>query len=82
MRFASVPQGFINGIINVNFLLPYWSNPEVAANCPLQAALLNRSTMPSEIHGCPYPDMAQYFAEQPSPVEEQPKQDTVWPAKQ
>jgi hypothetical protein len=51
----------------VNFLLLYWSNPEVAANMPAY-----RAALPQRVYeclfvnpeGCPYPDMAPYFAEQ------------------
>jgi hypothetical protein len=51
----------------VNFLLLYWSNPESAAYMPAY-----RAALPQEVYeclvehpdGCPYADMAQFFAEQ------------------
>ena len=66
----------------VNFLLLYWSNPEVAANMPAY-----RVALPQQVYacllenptGCPYPDMAQYFAEQASGGAAS-RNNTVWPA--
>jgi hypothetical protein len=51
----------------VNFLLLYWSNPEIAAYMPAY-----RAALPQEVYqclvenplGCPYADMAPFFAEQ------------------
>jgi hypothetical protein len=51
----------------VNFLLLYWSNPEIAAYMPAY-----RAALPQEVYqclvenplGCPYADMAEFFAEQ------------------
>ncbi len=57
----------------VNFILLYVSKPEIAANMPAY-----RAALPQEVYqclgenpeGCPYPDMAKYFAEQALEVEE------------
>src|SRR5262249_37964079 len=56
----------------VNFLLLYWSNPEVAAHMPAY-----RAPLPQQVYecllehptgtGCSYPEMAPYFAEQVLP---------------
>jgi len=65
----------------VNFLLLYWSNPEVAANMPAYRAALPQQVYECLLEnatGCPYPDMAQYFAEQASG--EGSRNNTVWPA--
>jgi hypothetical protein len=51
----------------VNFLLLYWSNPEIAAYMPAY-----RAALPQEVYqclvenplGCPYAEMAPFFAEQ------------------
>lgn len=65
----------------VNFLLLYWSNPEVAANMPAYRAALPQQVYECLLEnptGCPYPDMAQYFAEQASGRGS--RNNTVWPA--
>ena len=65
----------------VNFLLLYWSNPEVAANMPAYRAALPQQVYECLLEnptGCPYPDMAQYFAEQASGGGS--RNNTVWPA--
>jgi hypothetical protein len=65
----------------VNFLLLYWSNPEVAANMPAYRAALPQQVYECLLEnatGCPYPDMAQYFAEQASGGGN--RNNTVWPA--
>ena len=64
----------------VNFLLLYWSNPEVAANMPAYRAALPQQVYECLLEnptGCPYPDMAQYFAEQASGGDN--RNNTVWP---
>ena len=68
----------------VNFLLLYWSNPEIAAYMPAY-----RAALPQEVYecllehptGCPYPDMARYFAEQAlGRGGGSRNKNTVWPA--
>ena len=66
----------------VNFLLLYWSNPEVAANMPAYRAALPQQVYECLLEnptGCPYVDMAAFFAEQASGGGSRHK-DTVWPA--
>jgi hypothetical protein len=65
----------------VNFLLLYWSNPAIAAFMPAF-----RAALPQEVYqclvdnplGCPYVDMAPFFAEQASGGGSRNK-NTVWP---
>jgi hypothetical protein len=68
----------------VNFLLLYWSNPEIAAYMPAY-----RAALPQEVYkclfenptGCPYPDMAKYFAHQALVGGGGSRnKNTVWPA--
>jgi hypothetical protein len=61
----------------LNFILLYFTNPEIAANMPAY-----RAKIPQEVYkclvehpeGCPYADMAQYFDEQALKSE-----NTSWP---
>jgi hypothetical protein len=61
----------------LNFILLYFTNPEIAANMPAY-----RARIPQEVYmclvenpeGCPYADMAQYFDEQTLKSE-----NTSWP---
>src|SRR4029450_4356992 len=66
----------------VNFLVLYWSNPEVAANMPAYRAALPQQGYEGLLEtppGCPYVGMAPFFAEQASGGGSRNK-DTVWPA--
>ncbi len=66
----------------VNFLLIYFSSPEVAANMPAY-----RAALPEEVYqclvdnpeGCSYPDMAKYFAKQALETGSRNK-NTFWPS--
>lgn len=67
-----------------NFLLLYFSNPEqLGANMPAY-----RAAIPQEVYkcllenldGCPYPDMAKYFAEQALEVGGSRNKNTFWPS--
>ena len=69
----------------VNFLLLYWSHPEVAAYMPAY-----RAPLPQQVYecllehptgtGCSYPEMAPYFAEQVLPSGGRPDRNSDWPA--
>ncbi len=62
----------------LNFILIYFTNPEIAANMPAY-----RARIPQEVYkclvenpeGCPYADMAQYFDDE-QPLE---SENTSWP---
>ncbi len=66
-----------------NFLLLYFSSPELAANMPAY-----RAAVPQEVYkclvenpeGCPYPDMAKYFAEQALQSGGSRNKNTFWPS--
>jgi len=66
----------------VNFLLLYFSSPDVAADMPAY-----RAPLPQEVyaclvenpHGCHYPDMAPYFAEQALETGGRRNRQTFWP---
>ena len=68
----------------VNFLLLYWSNPEVASYMPAYRAALPQQVYECLLEnptGCPYPDMARYFAEQAHAGGGGRRNiDSVWPA--
>src|SRR4029434_26879 len=75
-----VPSAYV--VYCVNVLLLFWSNPEVAANMPAYRAALPQQVYECLLEnptGCPYVDMAPFFAEQASGGGSRNK-DTVWPA--
>ncbi|HEX6772191.1 MAG TPA: hypothetical protein VF126_09220 [Acidobacteriaceae bacterium] len=67
----------------VNFLLLYVSNPEIAAYMPAY-----RVALPQEVYqclfenpdGCPYPDMAPFFAEQALDSGGSQNKNSFWPS--
>jgi hypothetical protein len=71
------------GAYLANFLLLYFSSPELGANMPAY-----RAALPQEVYqclvenpeGCPYPDMAKYFAEQALEIGGSRNKHTFWPS--
>jgi len=67
----------------INFLLLYFTNPEIAAYMPAY-----RAALPQEVYeclvenpdGCPYTDMAQYFDEQALESGGSRNKNTSWPS--
>jgi hypothetical protein len=74
--------GLAPPIYFVNFLLLYFSNPESATYMPAY-----RVALPQEVYkclvenpdGCPYAEMAPFFAEQAADTGDARNQKTVWP---
>jgi len=71
------------GIYLANFMLVYFSSPDLAANMPAY-----RAPLPQEVYqcllefpegGCWYPDMAKYFAEQALEIGGSRNKNTFWP---
>jgi hypothetical protein len=70
------------GIYLANFMILYFVNPDVAAYMPAY-----RAALPQEVYkclvenpgGCPYPDMAKYFAEQAIGIRGSRNKNTFWP---
>lgn len=71
------------GVYLANFLLLYFSSPELGANMPAYM-----TAIPQEVYqclvenpkGCPYPDMAKYFAEQALEIGGSRNKNTFWPS--
>ncbi len=72
------------GVYLANFMLVYFSSPELAANMPAY-----RAALPQEVYqclveypegGCYYPDMAKYFAEQALEIGGSRNKNTFWPS--